>query len=697
MSYSPKSDRLRGVATIEATAKQGLSSFNLDLVGLTVRSVRVGGVRARWTRKGGELTIVPRAALRAGRRFQTVVAYDGVPVSNGESGFIPTADGALIAGEPDVAATWFPVNDHPSDTATYSFRITVPRGLEAIANGELASVEHRGTRSIWHWEAREPLAPYLATASIGQFELRSYEVDGIKYWDAIDPDLLTEPKPRTGARYALTGIGQPSYKRLSRTLDVPAGGATLSFWVHHETEPAADFFLVEARTAGGEDWTTLPDREGHATRFTGFDCARTLKLHPFLRHYQTARELGDCSARGTTGTWWAVSGANRGYERWTVDLARYAGRSVEVSLTSVSDRLAQFGGVFVDDISVSSGPGSTSFEADADPLDGWTVPGAPAGSPANPNDWIGGTVQQAPPSVGTTAQNALARQPEILGFLAGLFGPYPFSAAGSIVDDVADLGFALETQTRPIYSPAFFSDTTGQQNERVVVHELAHQWVGDSLAVAAWRDIWLNEGFASYTEWLWSEHEGQLSAQAIFDAYARTPGILAGLEAQDRRPRPEAHARLTDLHARRDDPARAAQAHRRPGVLPAPAPLDRGASRAERVDRAVHRARRTHLGQATRHVLPHLALHAPQAGGHQLAATSRRVLPSVERDSIAAWASAARSSGKRWPITVRVPAARALSVQERSASGERSGWTSVTPRAVASSALIAAQEPEARP
>jgi hypothetical protein len=528
VSYSPKSDRLRGVATIEATAKQGLSSFNLDLVGLKVRSVRVGGVRARWRRKGGELTVVPRTALRAGRRFQTVVAYDGVPVSDGETGFIPTADGALIAGEPDVAATWFPVNDHPSDTATYSFRISVPRGLEAIANGELASMEQRGTRSIWHWEAREPLAPYLATASIGQFELHAYEVDGIKYWDAIDPGLLTEPKPRTGARYALTRSGQRSYKRLKRTLDVPAGGATLSFWIHRETEPAADYFFVEARTAGGEDWTTLPDREGHASRLTGFDCARTLKLHPFLRHYQTAREPGDCSARGTSGAWWAVSGTNTGYERWTVDLARYAGRSVEVSLSAVSDRLTQFGGVFVDDISVSSGPGSTSFEADDDPLDGWTVPGPPAGSPANPDDWTAGTVEQAPPSVGTTAQKALARQPEIIGFLAELFGPYPFSAAGSIVDDVANLGFALEIQTRPIYSPAFFSDANGEENERVVVHELAHQWVGDSLTVAAWRNVWLNEGFASYAEWLWSEHEGDMTAEEIFDAYARTPAGSSG-------------------------------------------------------------------------------------------------------------------------------------------------------------------------
>ena len=130
-----------GVATIEATAKQALSSFNLDLDGLKVRSVKVAGARARFRRSGGELTIVPRTSLRPGRRFRTVIAYDGVPKSNGQTGVIPTSDGVLIAGEPDGAATWFPVNDHPSDTAAYSFAITVPRGLEAIANGELVGVD----------------------------------------------------------------------------------------------------------------------------------------------------------------------------------------------------------------------------------------------------------------------------------------------------------------------------------------------------------------------------------------------------------------------------------------------------------------------------------------------------------------------------------------------------------------------------
>jgi aminopeptidase N len=72
-----------------------------------------------------------------------------------------------------------------------------------------------------------------------------------------------------------------------------------------------------------------------------------------------------------------------------------------------------------------------------------------------------------------------------------------------------------------VYSRQFFEDRAGEGAEGVVVHELAHQWTGDSLALSAWRDIWLNEGFATYAGWLWSEEEGTATAQEIFDFYAR--------------------------------------------------------------------------------------------------------------------------------------------------------------------------------
>jgi hypothetical protein len=168
----------------------------------------------------------------------------------------------------------------------------------------------------------------------------------------------------------------------------------------------------------------------------------------------------------------------------------------------------------------STGVGSTSFEDDGNELDGWVAPIAgPPGSADNPNTWVPATGLAAIPGVGVDALASLDRQTEIIATEEGWFGNYPFSASGGIVDD-APVFFALETQTRPVYSPAFFG---GGPDDFVVVHELAHQWYGDSLAVHAWQHIWLNEGFASYAEWMWSEREGFDTAQQIFDSHNLIP------------------------------------------------------------------------------------------------------------------------------------------------------------------------------
>jgi len=116
--------------------------------------------------------------------------------------------------------------------------------------------------------------------------------------------------------------------------------------------------------------------------------------------------------------------------------------------------------------------------------------------------------------------SSLSRQGEILDVLAERFGPYPFSTVGAIVDNQDDLFFALETQTRPVYSKYFWFDAQGNpaNGDFVVVHELAHQWFGDDVALARWQDIWLNEGFATYAEWMWTEYEGLATPQEIFQA-----------------------------------------------------------------------------------------------------------------------------------------------------------------------------------
>ncbi|GAB3360877.1 M1 family metallopeptidase [Modestobacter lapidis] len=322
LTYDPATDLLRATATIEARATQFLSSFNLDLEGLDVESVTVDDRDAAWGRVGGELTVTPQGPLPAGRHFTTAVTYSGIPQQLasplGSTGFTHTDDGALVAGQPDSAASWFPSNDHPLDAASFDVRITVPEGLEAVSNGVLEGRRTAAGWTTWHWRAPAPMATYLVVLAIGEFDLRAYEVAGVQYWDALDPDLFT-PLPE------------------------------------------------------------LPDL----------------------------------------------------------------------------------------------------------------------------------------PPLGVTAEASLARQPEVLAFLAELFGPYPFRAAGGIVDDPAELSFALETQTRPVYASGFFADPIG--GDLVVVHELAHQWTGNLVRLAAWEHFWLNEGFATYAEWLWLEREGLVPVQQQFD------------------------------------------------------------------------------------------------------------------------------------------------------------------------------------
>jgi hypothetical protein len=539
VTYDPDTDNLVGVATISAKATQNLSAFNLDFIGLTLREVKVDGANAKTERDGQELTVTPKHGINDGTPFTVVAKYDGVPETLedfGLSGFIHTDDGAIAIGEPHVAATWFPANDHPRDKASFTFTITVPKGTEALANGILKGQKTKGDWTTWTWDAKEPMATYLAFMTVGQFDIHAYQKAGIKYWDAIDPSIFDDRAPAitpaAGSQFLYSQMADNSYKRLTRTITVPAGGAQLSFKVNRDTEPGWDHLFVEARTAGADDWTTLPDANGHTSQDLGA-CPYFIFDNPFIGHYISYQVVdpGDpddpfddayeCFPQGSTGVWNAASGLGEGWEDWSVDLAAFAGKQVEVSITYESDAFVQGRGVAIDALVTSTGEGSTSFENDGDVLDGWVAPiSRPAGDD-NANTWTPSNFVAAIPSdFGQSAPLSLEHQPKIIAFEESVFGNYPFSASGGVIDNV-EVGFALENQTRPTYSPFFFFGD--EANDFVVVHELAHEWYGDSLAVDTWQNIWLNEGFATYAEWLWGENEGLGTAQENFEGWCSIP------------------------------------------------------------------------------------------------------------------------------------------------------------------------------
>lgn len=305
---------IAGVATIAAQATQDLSAFNLDLAGLDVNTITVDGVDADFTHEGRELTITPVEPIAEGAAFEVVIDYGGEPRGYAE----PSLGGARIgwnfrngyvytASETSGAATWYPVNDHPSDKATYTMRITVPQPYVVASNGVLTETIESGDRITYVWEMAQPMASYLGTVNIDTFSVQEYEAEN--------------------------GVQ--------------------------------------------------------------------------IRNY-------------------------------------------------------------------------------------------------------------FPDTIANRAERVFALQDEMLVFFSDLFGDYPFDAYGAVVTR-AQLGFALETQTLSLFS-AGVAMGGASAAETVIAHELAHQWFGNSVTPTTWRDIWLNEGFATYASWLWYEHTAGADA---LNEYAR--------------------------------------------------------------------------------------------------------------------------------------------------------------------------------
>ena len=292
-------DRLDATAEIDLMTTEPLERLSFDLVGLNVSSVEIDGTDATFEQTSEKLRITPDEALPTGEVHTIVVEYSGSPSTVdsttriGPIGWFDSPASSYVVSEPFGARTWYPVNDHPSDKATYRISITSPEGLNGVSNGSLVDASIDDGDSVDTWVMNDPMASYLATVAIG------------------------------------------------------------------------DYALVVADDGAG----------------------------------------------------------------------------VPVENTFPSERV---------EISIGD------FE----------------------------------------------QTDEMLEVFSELFGPYPFEEYGVMVIEDS-FGFALETQGRSIFSQAIV-DGDGSI-ERIVAHELAHQWFGNHVSPATWRDIWLNEGFATYAEDLWLE------------------------------------------------------------------------------------------------------------------------------------------------------------------------------------------------
>ncbi|WP_084721594.1 M1 family metallopeptidase [Rhodococcus marinonascens] len=308
LTYKVHSNRLTGKATITTVTTEPRSRFTIDLASnLHVTKVVTNGSRnTKWLHRSGKLIVTPAQKIPVGGALVLTVQYGGSPKPIhsmwGEVGWEELTEGALVANQPNGAASWFPCDDHPSSKASYRISITADSPYYAVANGALVSKRTRASQTTWVYEQTEPMSSYLATIQIGPYERR----------------------------------------------DIGSGSVPM-FAVHP----------------------------------------------PRLR---------------------------------------------------------------------------SAFDVD------------------------------------------FGRQPQMMDVFSRLFGAYPFPEYTVVVTD-DQLEIPLEAQGLSIFGA---NHCSGQhESERLVAHELAHQWFGNSLTLGRWKDIWLHEGFACYAEWIWSENSGGPSAHEL--------------------------------------------------------------------------------------------------------------------------------------------------------------------------------------
>ncbi|MFS8202339.1 M1 family metallopeptidase [Streptomyces sp. CWNU-52B] len=194
---------LPSVTTIDARTTDWLESVNLDYSHGTVRSVEVDGEPAEFRSAGEDLVVTPAEPLPPGVRTRITVRHDSDPVStkDQQSGWVRTEDGLAMANQADAGHRVFPSNDHPSDKAMFTFRVTVPKGYTAVANGLPAGQTRRADATTWTYRTEHPMATELAQVSIGRSSvLRRSGPEGLPVRDVVptkDRDRLEPWLKRT--------------------------------------------------------------------------------------------------------------------------------------------------------------------------------------------------------------------------------------------------------------------------------------------------------------------------------------------------------------------------------------------------------------------------------------------------------------------------------------------------------------------
>ncbi|PKW10502.1 Peptidase family M1 [Streptomyces sp. 1222.5] len=171
LTYPGTNDKpLQAVTTIDAWTTADLDRVNLDFAHGTVQSVEVDGRPADFSTAGDDLVVTPAHSLHRGLWTRITVRHTSDPVAgkNQEGGWVRTTDGLAMANQADAAHLVFPCNDHPSDKAMFTFRITAPNGWTAVANGLPAGADRVGTTTTWTYRTQHPMATELAQVSIGR-------------------------------------------------------------------------------------------------------------------------------------------------------------------------------------------------------------------------------------------------------------------------------------------------------------------------------------------------------------------------------------------------------------------------------------------------------------------------------------------------------------------------------------------------